>query len=445
MMAKRTDMVLSLQNVSRVYPRDISDTPSALLREMFLPRALLKHAGSDEFFALRDINLDLEKGQKLGVIGAHRSGKSTLAGIASGLLLPTAGRVSAHGSRLLISRPTAGFKPTLTVLENLVFRAALAGLCGQELNEIVDTTLLRCGVAYSEAKSPMGNLSPYIVKQLGMSLLLEMPAEILIIDELSGAGVGGARWETRGHLQNRIENSTALIISEDPVFLEEATEECLLLSGCGLSGPFKTSDAVAKYYSIVDGAGDEPSSYGCSRIDRPSLGDEGSESSTEFIDTENSISTTEKRNLKKEWEPIARIANIFVDDTPYSHSKISLIRKAGESLNLKIDLMFTKNTDSCGCTLALHPEFGNQMADTKVTWASINFQKGQICSLHLMILIPNVPHNSYGLSITPNENHDRIHLKNRLKVLKFGLYGHTEKDQKIVIDVKNSRVELLSI
>lgn len=439
------DTVLSLQNVSRAYPRDISDTPSAMLREMFLPRALLKHAGPEEFFALRDINLNLKKGQKLGIVGAHRSGKSTLAGIASGVLLPTAGRVTAHGSRLLISRPTAGFKPTLTIMENLAFRAALAGLCGRELTEIIDIALSRCGVSHVEAKTPIGNISPYLVKQLGMTLLLEMPADILIVDELSGVGVGGARWETRGNLLRRIENGTALTISADPAFLEEATEECLLLFNGELSGPFKTSDAIAKYNSIIDETDEEQASLGRSRIDPLSFVDEDSGLPTELVENESMNSAAEKRNLKMEWQPIARIVNIFVDDTPYNHNKVSLIRKAGDSLNIKVDILFAKSTDSCGYALALHPESGNQMADTTINWPSRSFQRGHIYSLYFNFLIPDVPNNSYGVSITPNENHDCLYPKNRLKVLKFGLVGGIGKGKKILIDVKESRLEEQSI
>lgn len=243
-MTGATDIALELDKVSRLYPRDISDTPSAILREMLLPRRLLNTPGSDSFFALRDITLRLRKGQKLGVIGAHRSGKSTLAGIASGLLLPTSGSVSAQGTRLLISRPTAGIKPTLTSVENLRLRASLAGLHGEQIDAVLDRTLSRCGLDGADARIPMGNLSPYVVKQIGLTMLLELPADIVVVDEISGAGIGDARWQTRGLLKEKIGASTALVISSDFRFIQEVVEEAVLLHHGMLYGPFSIEKAI---------------------------------------------------------------------------------------------------------------------------------------------------------------------------------------------------------
>ena len=61
-MKGETDIFLELDKVSRLYPRDISDTPSAILREMLLPRRLLNTPGPDSFFALREVSLRLRKG-----------------------------------------------------------------------------------------------------------------------------------------------------------------------------------------------------------------------------------------------------------------------------------------------------------------------------------------------------------------------------------------------
>ncbi len=251
-MTSETDIVLELDQVSRLYPRDISDTPSAILREMLLPRRLLNKPGPGSFFALSDITLRLRKGQKLGVIGAHRSGKTSLAGIASGILLPTSGNVSAQGTRLLISRPTAGFKPTLTLIENLRLRASLAGLRSELLDAVLDRTLSRCGVDGVDAQIPIGNLSPYVVKQLGLTLLLELPADILVVDEISSAGVGDARWRTRVLLQEKIDASTALVISSDFSFIREVVEEAVLLHHGKVSGPFSVESALDYYSRLPD-------------------------------------------------------------------------------------------------------------------------------------------------------------------------------------------------
>ena len=440
---EQADTVLSLLNVSRVYPRDISDTPSAMLREMFLPRTLLKHAGPEEFFALRGINLELKKGQKLGVIGAHRSGKTTLAGVVSGVLLPTDGRVIAHGSRLLISRPTAGFKPTLTVFENLAFRATLTGLCGRDLIEIIDITLSRCGVSHAESKTPIGNLSPYIVKQLGMTLLLEMPADILIIDELSGAGAGGARWETRGRLQERIELGTALILSEDTSFLEDVTNELVLLYGGRLYGPFEITEAIELFnqlpeedsvlrneicdYDPLTPPSTKSESHGDAsmalQLDDDLIISDHSEQENE-IEGEETREYNQKSGQKRKknaylpWE----ILKIKVDGEEFKHSQSSLLRWQDSTINVCVEMTAIWEHEFSGGIFLLHGgNSGLNVAHAVFKCPNVLVRANEKAILKFDFKVTNSREYFYGVSFYPVFNIIQTSKENRIKILIFGV------------------------
>lgn len=453
-MAEKIDTILSLQNVGRIYPRDISDTPMAMLREMLLPRALLEDSRAEDFFALKNINLELKKGQKIGIIGSHRSGKSTLAAIASGLFLPTSGKVIATGSRLLLNRPTAGFKPTLTVYENLTFRASLAGLYGQELTEVINATLSRCSLSTSDANIPIGNISPYLSKQLGMTLLLEIPTDILIIDELSGAGVREARWETRGHLQNKIENCSALIISSDPNFLNDTTEQSLILHNGQIYGPFTTQTAIEYYHQLPEEDGYQlveynpmtPPSYNntdkyLQDNDTQFAGSESEKSEGES--TENDFQDSGKQSIKSQSRPVFTVSSLYVDDNKYSHSEYHLFKKQGENTTVEIVLLANFDVNSSGGQLELiDGNTGIIFASSSVQWPMTNICQGKNLKFTFTFEIPKHPSSFCGLSFTPFNNEMKPDQISRIKILIYGI-GYAEKQLKSEIRITSNKLQIL--
>lgn len=434
-MQENTDTLLHLDQVSRLYPRDISDTPSAILREMFLPQRARQDPTPESFFALRDINLRLRKGQKLGVIGTHRSGKSTLASIASGVLEPTSGQVAAYGSRLLIGRPTAGFKPTLTALENLRFRATLAGLHGEWLSAAIDKTLSRCGLSYSDARTPMGNLSPHIVKQLGVALLLEIPSDILIIDEVSSAGIGDARWTTRNNLQEKIESSTTLVISSDFNFIQEVAEDAVLLHHGRLYGPFGVEQAIDHFnqlpdediFSNLEEALYDPlcppsqsgQSYGHLATGHPT-----GNTLTPYEDVEEDDEDAEpkpKKSLQHN-NPPWKILHIEVDGEGFRHAHFSLIRAPGTSIAVSIEMVALRQQTFTGGIFVLHGissglEVGSYFLESPATTIDAN-QKN---TLRFDLVIPDWQEDAYGLSFCPQYRGKHFPLEHRMKVLIVGV------------------------
>lgn len=457
-MTEDIDIALDLDQVSRLYPRDISDAPSAILREMLLPSWLLSVPGPTSFFALRDISLRLRKGQKLGVIGTHRSGKTSLAGIASGVLRPTGGSVTAPGSRLLISRPTAGFKPTLTSLENLRLRARLAGLHGELLDAVLNRTLSHCGMDYAEAQTPMGNLSPHLVKQLGLTLLLGLPADILVVDEISSAGAGDARWVTRGLLQEKIDSSTALVISSDFNFIQEVAEESALLHHGRLYGPFSVEQAIEHFNKLPEEdftpatitteydplTPPKASDFSSGKIiigsSNDSAFDELNGTSLDE-DAQEEGPAKSKLEIKKLWTPIAELIKISVDGDSYSHTKYSLIRNTSDTLNLELVLLFKKDCTLSDFTFCLHPEFGEELAQTRVPLSQKVFLDRTVYTFNLNLEIPDIPANSYGLSVTPVEAGNKEALKDRIKVLKFGIGGKRTEHPMIKMRVSDLIIE----
>lgn len=428
-----TDIALIFDNVSRAYPRDISDMPSAILREMFFPRSLLKTPTPDSFFALRDINLRLFKGQKLGVIGAHRSGKTTLAGVASGVLQPTGGSVEAKGTRLLISRPTAGFKPTLTSIENLGMRASLAGLHGEMLDALLDKTFFRCGVGHVEARTPMGNLSPHIVKQLGLTLLLELQADILVIDEISSAGFGDARWSTRGLLKEKIDSSTALVISSDLNFIQEVAEEVMLLHRGQLYGPFSFEQAIHHFNAMPDESVDcnlsdstyDPrhppisSSNGSRFLHNGQSIDDDSAIYKDAVDDGDTILNPQMsmRSNNAPWKVLC----IEVDGEEFRHAQLSLIRPPGITVAVVVEMVALYNQPFEGGLFVLHGgSSGLEVGKYLYSCVSTDIEAYQEHILCFDLVMPNWAEDFYGLTFCPQYKGKYFPLEHRLKILIVG-------------------------
>ncbi|HCY14483.1 MAG: hypothetical protein A2Z93_08525 [Curvibacter sp. GWA2_64_110] len=454
-MTGETNIVLELDQASRLYPRDISDTPSAILREMLLPGRLLNTPGPDSFFALRGVSLRLRKGQKLGVIGAHRSGKTSLAGIASGVLQPTSGNVSAQGSRLLISRPTAGFKPTLTSIENLRLRASLAGLHGELLDAVLDRTLSRCGVDYPEARIPMGNLSPYVVKQLGLTLLLELPADILVVDGISSAGIGDARWLTRGLLQEKIDASTALIISSDFSFIQEVAEEAVLLHHGRLYGPFSVEKAIDHFNELPqedvlcglpDSAHDPqtpPTIVGQPYSDLSadqSLDDDPDPYDHTDSEADDEASSSLAGKGKSRNRPSWEVLGITVDGEEYRHSQRSLIRRPGDKLSVSVEMISLRNQKFSGGRFSLFG--GNSGLEVGVFCYELEEMEIHANQRHVLsfdLTIPDWHEDYYGLAFCPTHSSAYLLPKHRMKILIFGVGEKNAVRRTNALQIGNSR------
>ena len=115
--------LLHVQNVSKVYR--LYRRPLDRLTEI-LP--FLPHQPPSEFWALRDVNLSVERGEVLGVVGPNGSGKSTLLQIVCGILEPTRGRVLASGRIAALLELGAGFNPEFSGRENVFLNGEILGI-----------------------------------------------------------------------------------------------------------------------------------------------------------------------------------------------------------------------------------------------------------------------------------------------------------------------------
>ena len=141
----------------------------------------------EEFWALKDVTFEVNKGEVIGFIGSNGAGKSTLLKVVAGVMKPTKGEVKAYGNICPMIELGAGFDPQLTARENIYLNGAVMGyskeLIDSKFDEIVEFSELR-----NFLDVPVQNFSSGMVARLAFSIATIVDPEILIVDEILSVG-----------------------------------------------------------------------------------------------------------------------------------------------------------------------------------------------------------------------------------------------------------------
>src|SRR3970040_126083 len=126
----RNDIAIKIENISKVYR--LFASRSDRIREALHPFRRTYHR---QFWALRDISLEIPKGHTVGVLGMNGSGKLTLLQIISSVLQPSAGTIHVNGKVAALLELGAGFNPHLTGRENVILNGTILGLSRAEIHD----------------------------------------------------------------------------------------------------------------------------------------------------------------------------------------------------------------------------------------------------------------------------------------------------------------------
>lgn len=168
-----------------------------------------------EFSALINVNLQVDEGEILGVIGRNGAGKSTLLKVISRVLIPTEGRVRLRGKVSPLLELGAGFHPELTGRENIFLNGTLLGHSRREIEsrmaEIIEFAELDAFI-----DSPLRTYSSGMVARLGFSIATTWKPEILILDEILSVGDEAFRNKCKTRMAKyRDEGSSTLLVTHD--------------------------------------------------------------------------------------------------------------------------------------------------------------------------------------------------------------------------------------
>ena len=136
---------------------------------------------------LKNINLDIKKGETVALIGTNGSGKSTLLKLMTKILYPNKGTLETHGKLTSLLELGAGFHPDFTGRENIYFNAAVFGLTRQEIDKRIDE-IIELSELGDFIDNPVRTYSSGMYMRLAFSIAINVDAEILLIDEILAVG-----------------------------------------------------------------------------------------------------------------------------------------------------------------------------------------------------------------------------------------------------------------
>ncbi|MGA2130824.1 MAG: ABC transporter ATP-binding protein [Bryobacteraceae bacterium] len=238
-------MVL-VQNVSKLYK--LYRRPSDRLREAlpFGPAKL-----HDDFWALRDISFQVEKGETLALVGPNGSGKSTLLQIVAGILQPTQGRVVTRGRIAALLELGAGFNPEFTGRENVFLNGEIMGLSRAEIERAMPSIEAFAEIGDFIAR-PVKEYSSGMYVRLAFSTAIHVDPEILIVDE--ALAVGDAVFANRcvrKFEELRERKITVLFVSHDLGLVKQLSDRAILLLNGRMEAQGTPSDAINRYIGLV--------------------------------------------------------------------------------------------------------------------------------------------------------------------------------------------------
>jgi ABC-2 type transport system ATP-binding protein len=258
------DWAIELQGVSKAFlhRRNPGRNLKVRVLGLFHPH---QREHREQFWALRDVDLTVRRGECLGLIGSNGSGKSTLLRIIAGIFVPTAGHVAVQGRVTPMIELGVGFHPDLSGRENVYLNTSLYGLSRRETDDIYEAI-----VSFSELAEfmdlPVKNYSTGMYVRLGFSVVAHLQPDVLLVDEVLAVGDERFKQKCLAWMEEvRRRDTTIVLVSHDMSTVEQMCDRAYLLVRGRPDLEGEPSKVVARYREVLARGSPEASTP----LDRP--------------------------------------------------------------------------------------------------------------------------------------------------------------------------------
>jgi lipopolysaccharide transport system ATP-binding protein len=239
-----SEIVVSLKNVSKCFKR--YSHPVDRLKEALLPGKLY----AQPFWALQQINLEVAKGETLGILGRNGSGKSTLLQIIAGTLMPTTGVISVNGKISALLELGSGFNMEFTGRQNVFFNGQILGLSLQEIEERLDAIIAFADIG-DFLDQPVKTYSSGMFIRLAFAVAVHVEPQVLIVDEALAVGDIFFQQKCFKRLDElRSKGVSIILVSHDTQSIVKLCDRVVILQNGFLKYEGNPSDMVAKYTEL---------------------------------------------------------------------------------------------------------------------------------------------------------------------------------------------------
>ena len=246
--------IIKVENISKCYYIGHEERQGYLRYRRF-SEALLnifhkknKAAVKEEFWALKDLNFEVEAGDRIGIIGRNGAGKSTLLKVLSKITAPTTGRIRIGGRIASLLEVGTGFHPELSGRENIFLNGAILGMKRAEIRRKFDEIVDFSGVA-KFLDTPVKRYSSGMYVRLAFAVAAHLEPEILIIDEVLAVGDAEFQKKCLGKMDeiSKTQGRTILFVSHNMTAIRQLCNKGMLLQQGRLISIGDTDTAISQY------------------------------------------------------------------------------------------------------------------------------------------------------------------------------------------------------
>ncbi|WP_323737281.1 ABC transporter ATP-binding protein [Methanosphaera sp. ISO3-F5] len=241
------ETIIEVNDVSMEF--NLSEQKTDNLKE-FVIKFLKRELHFQSFWALKNISLKINKGDKIGFLGLNGAGKSTLLKIISGVLKPTKGEVKIYGTMAPLLALGAGFDPNFSGKDNIFLNGAVLGHSRAEMNKKYDDI-----VDFAELNDfidvPVKNYSSGMKSRLAFAIATSVNPDILILDEVLSVGDMSFQRKSKDRMNNVMSDATLLFVSHSVSQVRNLCDKAIWLHKGSIIAAGEVNEICDQYETYV--------------------------------------------------------------------------------------------------------------------------------------------------------------------------------------------------
>ena len=389
------EIAISLKNVSKCFKRYAR--PVDRLKELLLPGK----SRADKFWALRDINLEIPKGQTVGIVGRNGSGKSTMLQIIAGTLTPTTGEVQVKGRVSALLELGSGFNPEFTGRQNVFFNARLLGLSQREIENKFDEIAGFADIG-DFLEQPVKTYSSGMFVRLAFAVAVNVEPEILIVDEALAVGDVVFQHRCMRRMRALMDSGvTTLFVSHDSGAIKTLCNSAVMINQGRIYVTGSPNDVILKYMKLVT-----ETELGITPVE------EETRTNTEVNEntvTPQKISSSSLVKIKptRRGNRKALIENVQIFDQSGENAGEIPILGFNEQITLLVEVQVYESLQGCIVGFFVCDKNGNELIGSNTIEENCPIGKlepGKRLKIEFKFKLPLRP-NSYSLTVAGAENY----------------------------------------
>ncbi len=242
-----TSLAVDIQHVGKRFKRN-ADRRNSIKERLVRGRA----RKPEDFWAVRDVTLQIPKGSVYGLIGHNGSGKSTLLKMIGGIYRPTEGSITTDGRVAALIELGAGFHPDMTGRENINLNGSILGLPRKDIQAVTAEIIELSGLG-DFINDPVKHYSSGMYVRLGFSVAVHMKPDVLVVDEVLAVGDEEFQRKCFDHLYAlRRSGRTIIVVSHGLGQLEALCDEIAWLEHGEVQEAGAPTETIAAYLKRIN-------------------------------------------------------------------------------------------------------------------------------------------------------------------------------------------------